>query len=145
MRNLAFRSAKQLASLIRRKKVGCLELLDFYLERIERYNTRINAVIFTDIQAARKRAKTADRALAKGEIWGPLHGVPMTIKEQYWLKGQKSTINANWYKNWVASEDAVIVDRLKKAGAVIIGKTNVPKYLLDYQTGRQQQDQCDPR
>jgi amidase len=91
MRNLAYRSAKQLASLIRRKKVGCLELLNHYLERIDRYNARVNAVIFSDIQAARKRARTADRALAKGEIWGPLHGVPMTVKESYDVVGMPTT------------------------------------------------------
>ena len=88
----AYRSAKQLASLIRRKKIGCLELLNHYLERIDRYNTKINAVIFLDIQAARKRAKAADRALAKGEIWGPLHGVPMTVKDSYDLVGMPSTM-----------------------------------------------------
>jgi amidase len=99
MRHLAFRSAKQLASLIRRKKVGCLELLTLYLERIERHNDRINAVIFTDIKAARKRARAADRALAKGEIWGPLHGVPMTVKESYDVVGMPTTWGVPEYKN----------------------------------------------
>jgi len=73
MHTIPFRSAKQLASLIRRNKIGCLELLDLYLGRIERYNPEINAVIFMDVKAARKRAKAADRTLAKGEL-----GVPCT-------------------------------------------------------------------
>ncbi|MGA2958565.1 MAG: amidase family protein, partial [Thermodesulfobacteriota bacterium] len=83
MIDLPFRSAKQLASLIRKKKIGCLELLDFYLRRVEQYNPKINAVIFMNVEAARKRAQQADKALATGKIWGPLHGVPMTIKESY--------------------------------------------------------------
>jgi amidase len=78
MLTLPFRSAKQLASLIRKKKIGCLELLDLYLQRLERYNPKINAIIFKDVEGARKRAKQADRALAKK--MGSLHGVPMTIK-----------------------------------------------------------------
>jgi amidase len=72
MLELPFRSAKQLASLIRRKKIGCLELLDLYLERLERYNPRIKAIICTDTEAARQCARRADRALAKGDLWGPL-------------------------------------------------------------------------
>lgn len=82
MLELPFRSAKQLAALIRRKKLGCVELLDLYLERIERYNPRLNAIIFIDPEAARERAKRAERALAKGDVWGPLHGVPITISDQ---------------------------------------------------------------
>jgi len=134
MRNLAFRSAKQLASLIRRKKVGCLELLNHYLERIDRYNAGINAVIFTDIQAARKRARTADRALARGEIWGPLHGVPMTVKESYDVVGMPTTWGIPEYQDNHPKKNAMVVERLCVAGAVIFGKTNVPFYLADWQT-----------
>src|SRR5262245_1518791 len=78
MVDLPFQSAKQLAALIRRKKVGCLELLDLYLARVEKYNPRLNAIIAMDAEGARRRARAADRALAKGQVWGPLHGVPMT-------------------------------------------------------------------
>ena len=99
MRDLAFCSAKQLASLIRRKKIGCLELLDFYLERIERYNAVINAVVFMDIRAARKRARAKDRELAAGEIEGPLHGVPMTVKDSYNVVGMPTTWGIPEYKN----------------------------------------------
>ena len=81
MSDLPFRSAKELAALIRRKKVGCLELLDTYLARVEKYNPRLNAIIVTDVEGARKRARAADTALRKGAARGPLHGVPMTIKE----------------------------------------------------------------
>jgi amidase len=134
MHDLAFRSAKQLASLIRRKKVGCLELLDLYLDRIERYNAGINAVIFMDLKSARQRARAADRALAAGNIWGPLHGVPMTVKDSFDVVGMPTTWGIAEYKNNYPRKNAVVVDRLCQAGAVIFGKTNVPWYLADWQT-----------
>ncbi|CAB1076928.1 amidase [Alkalispirochaeta odontotermitis] len=137
MPNFAFRSAKQLASLIRRKKVGCLELLDYYLERIERYNDRINAIIFTDIKAARKRAKAADRAVARGENRGPLHGVPMTVKESFDIVGMPTTWGVPARQDNYPTENAVVVDRLIQAGAIIFGKTNVPLNLADWQTFNQ--------
>ena len=79
MTDIAFLPAKRLASLIRRRKIGCLELLDHYLARVEQFNAALNAIIATDIPAARRRAKAADKAVAKGEKLGPLHGVPMTV------------------------------------------------------------------
>ena len=78
-----FRSAKQLASDIRRRKLGCLEVLDLYLARMERLNGKLNAIVVTDVDGARRRARQADAALRRGKPWGPFHGVPMTIKESY--------------------------------------------------------------
>jgi amidase len=83
---------------------------------------------------ALKTAEQLDKEAAKGQLKGPLHGVPMTIKEQFWLKNTPSTVNARMFKDWTAPEDAVIVNRLKKAGAIILGKTNVAKHLSDFQT-----------
>jgi len=137
MQNVAYRSAKQLASLIRRNKVGCLELLEFYLERTERYNPGLNAIIFTGIKAARQRAKAADTALARGENWGPLHGVPMTIKESFDVVGMPTTWGVPEYRDNYPKKNAVIVERLNRAGAVIFGKTNVPLNLADWQTFNQ--------
>ncbi|MBC8463758.1 MAG: amidase, partial [Deltaproteobacteria bacterium] len=134
MLELQFRSAKQLASMIRRKKSGCLELLDFYLERIERHNSKINAIVFMDVEAARKRAKAADKTLVKGEVWGPLHGVPMTIKDSYDVTGMPSTWGIPQHKSNYPQQNAIVVDRFLKAGAVLFGKTNVPLYLADWQT-----------
>ena len=125
MLSLPFRSAKQLASLIRQKKIGCLELLDLYLQRVERYNPKINAIIFKDVEGARKRAKKADRALARKEVWGPLHGVPMTIKESYDVAGMPTTWGVPQYKDNYAKKNSLAVDRLLKAGVVLFGKTNV--------------------
>ena len=77
---LPFQTAKQLAAAVRKKKIGCLELLDLYLDRVETHNPKLNAIIATDIEGARKRAKAADKAVKAGRKLGPLHGVPMTIK-----------------------------------------------------------------
>ncbi len=134
MLDLPFRSAKQLASAIKRKKIGCAELLDLYLARAEKYNPRLNAIIATDIPAARKRAKAADQALARGKSWGPLHGVPMTIKESFNVAGLPTTWGVPALKDNVARDNAVAVDRFLGAGAVLFGKTNVPIYLADWQS-----------
>ncbi len=134
MLDIPFRSAKKLASMIRTKKIGCLELLDLYLERVNRYNPTINAVVVTDLEKARKRAKQADRALAKGKRLGPLHGVPMTIKESFDVAGLPTTWGVPGYKDNYPSKNALAVERFLDAGAVLFGKTNVPLYLADWQT-----------
>ena len=87
----AFLPAHRLAALIRTRKLGCLELLDHYLDRVGRYNPTLNAICVLDAERARKRAKAADRALAKGERRGPLHGVPMTVKESFDVAGLPTT------------------------------------------------------
>jgi amidase len=134
MQDIAFWSAKRLAGHLRRRKIGCLELLDYYLGRVERHNPALNAIVATDIPAARKRAKAADRALAKGEAWGPLHGVPMTIKESYDVTGMPTTWGLPELKDNIAKENALAVDRLLAAGVVLFGKTNVPLMLADWQS-----------
>ena len=88
---LPFQTAKQLAAAVRKKKIGCLELLDLYLKRVEAHNPELNAIIATDIEGARKRAKAADRAVKAGKKLGPLHGVPMTIKESFDVAGFPTT------------------------------------------------------
>jgi len=129
-----FRSAKELASDIRRKKIGCLELLDLYLSRVEKHNPALNAIIATDVEGARRRARSADRALARRQVWGPLHGVPMTIKESYDVVGMPTTWGVPELKGNLPPRNALAVDRLLGAGAVLFGKTNVPIYLADYQS-----------
>ena len=88
---LPFQTAKQLAAAVRKKKIGCLELLDLYLKRVEAYNPELNAIIATDIEGARKRARAADKAVKAGKKLGPLHGVPMTIKESFDVAGLPTT------------------------------------------------------
>src|SRR5436190_5728774 len=115
MTDIAFAPATKLASLIRRKKIGALELLDHYLARVAKYNPKINAIIVTDVDAARKRAKEADRALARGKPWGPFHGVPMTIKEAFDIAGMPTTWGVPEFKANIAKHDSVAVQRWKAA------------------------------
>jgi amidase len=130
MVDVPFRSAKQLAAAIRARKIGCLELLDLHIARVEKYDGALNAVVVRDFERARKRARALDRARGAR---GPLHGVPMTIKESYDVAGLPTTWGVPAYKDNVASSNAVVVDRLLDAGAVIFGKTNVPIHLADWQ------------
>ncbi len=134
MADIAFRPARSLAGLIRRRRIGCVELLDHYLARMERFNPRLNAIIVTQLPEARRRAKAADRALARGEIWGPLHGVPMTVKESFDVAGLPSTWGSPAHKRNIAKRNALAVDRWLGAGAVLFGKTNVPIWLADAQS-----------
>lgn len=120
--------------MIRRRKIGCLELLDHYLGRIDRFNSRVNAIVVIDDERARARARKADRAAAKGDWWGPLHGVPMTVKESFDVEGLPTTWGDMRQRNNIAKQHALSVNRLLGAGAVIFGKTNIPVGLADWQT-----------
>src|SRR5262245_37269851 len=128
------RSAKELAADIRKKKIGCLELLGLYLARVEKHNPALNAIVVMDIEGARKRARSADRALGRKQVWGPLHGVPMTIKESYDVVGMPTTRGIPELKANLPPRNALAVDRLLDAGVVLFGKTNVPIHLADYQS-----------
>jgi amidase len=131
---LAFLSAKALAARVRTRKISSQDLLALYLERVEKYNPDINAIVATDLKAARKRARAADAALAKGESWGPLHGVPMTIKDSFDVAGMPTTWGLPRLKDNIPNRNALAVDRFLGAGAVLFGKTNVPAMLADWQT-----------
>ncbi|MCC6719183.1 MAG: amidase [Acetobacteraceae bacterium] len=126
-----FLSAKRQAALIRRGAIGCRELLDHYIARVERLDGRINAVVVRDFERARKRAAALDRAKATG---GKLHGVPMTIKESFDIAGLPTTWGMPALKDHRAKADSVTVARYKAAGAVFFGKTNVPLNLADWQS-----------
>jgi len=132
--DIALRSTSALADAIRTREIGCLELLDHYLERVARLNPKLNAIVILDPDAARKRAKEADQALAKGDVWGPLHGVPYTIKDSFETAGMRTTCGWPLIENHVPATDATAVERLRNAGAIIFGKTNVPTLASDVQS-----------
>jgi amidase len=134
MIDVAFRSARQLAGAIRTKEISSRELVDHYLDRIERLNPRINAVVTLDAERARRRADAADAALMRGELWGPLHGVPITIKDALETAGIRTTGGAQAFAEHVPGTDAAAVSRLIAAGAVVFGKTNLPVLSMDAQT-----------
>jgi amidase len=131
---LPFQTAKQLAAAIRKKKIGCLELLDLYLERVEAHNPALNAIIATDIEGARKHARAADKAVKSGKKLGPLHGVPMTIKESYDVAGLPTTWGFPPFKDNIAKANSLVAQRMIDAGVTLFGKTNVPLWLADYQS-----------
>jgi amidase len=134
MTDPAFLPATELARRIRDREIGSRELLEHYLARAERYNPRLNAIIVTDLEKARRRADEADAALKRGESWGPLHGVPMTVKESFDVAGLPTTWGLAQYKDKPAASDALAVARFRAAGAIVFGKTNVPAYLADWQS-----------
>jgi amidase len=133
MSELAFSSATDLAAKIRQREIGSAELLEHFIARVERFNPGLNAIVTTDLDRARELARAADRALAAGQSLGPLHGVPMTVKESFNIAGLPTTYGLPDYRNNIAGEDALAVKRLRAAGAVIFGKTNVPPWLADAQ------------
>lgn len=131
---LSFASALSLARLVRTRKIGCLELLEHYLARVEKYDPKLNAIVVRDFDAARKRARRLDGQLKRGAALGPLAGVPMTVKESYDLAGHPTTRGLPELKGHRAKRNAAAVDRLLAAGANVFGKTNVPVHLSDWQT-----------
>ena len=134
MDELAFASATDLAARIRKRRVSATELLDVYLARIARYNPSLNAIVTLHDAQARKRAREADAALARDETWGPLHGIPMTLKDAHSVAGMRTTSGFQPLANFVPREDSTVAARLKAAGAIVMGKTNVPVLLGDFQT-----------
>jgi len=130
----AFRSAGELAGMIRDGETSSAELTDYYIERIERLDGDINAVVVRDFERAREAARASDARLADGQIDGPLHGVPMTIKESYDLEGLPTTWGIPGLEVNIAQSDSQSVRSYKEAGAVFLGKTNVPLNLADFQS-----------
>ncbi|MSQ55432.1 MAG: amidase [Betaproteobacteria bacterium] len=134
MDDWGYRTATAMARGIRERRVACVELLDLHLERVRRYNPSLNAIVVLDADRARVRAREADAAIARGESWGPLHGVPMTVKEAFDVAGLPTTWGVPALRDNIAPANATSVDSLLGAGAIIFGKTNVPLLLGDWQT-----------
>ncbi len=131
---IPFRSATSLARLLRQRKISAAALLDHCLDQYAKHNARLNAIVVTDIDQARRRAAAADRRLKAGKPLGPFDGVPMTAKESFDWIGTPSTWGMPAMRDNIAREDAVALRRLTDAGAIIYGKTNVPLMLADWQS-----------
>ena len=134
MSNQAFWSATRVAAAIRAGELSAVELLESCIQRIERFDETLNAVCVRQFEEARVRARAADEAHDRGEAWGSLHGVPVTVKEGYDVAGTPTTWGLPERGNHVAEADSEVVRRLRAAGAVILGKTNVPPHLMDWQS-----------
>ncbi|EFH83755.1 amidase [Ktedonobacter racemifer] len=132
--DIVFASTTQLASAIRKGHVSATEVLQVHLAQIEAHNPTLNAVITLDAERAYERAREADAALGRGEIWGPLHGVPFTLKDAHATAGMRTTTGFPPLADYVPQEDSTVAARLKAAGGILMGKTNVPTMLADYQS-----------
>jgi amidase len=126
-------TAEELALGIRLRRWSAEEALDAHFARIRLRNPDLNAIVLLDEIGARKRAEEADAALGRGECWGPLHGVPVTIKDSLSTAGLRTTAGFPPLAEYVPAKDATVVARIRAAGAVITGKTNLPLLALDYQ------------
>ncbi|MEO8115251.1 MAG: amidase family protein, partial [Phenylobacterium sp.] len=132
-RDILDSSATALVEALALRRVSALELTDAAIARIEARDKAINAVVVRDFDRAREAARAADAALARGER-APLLGLPMTVKESHNVAGLPTTWGFPQFKDWIAPHDSVGVARLKAAGAVILGKTNIPTSLADFQS-----------
>lgn len=137
MTDLHYLSLVEQAAATRAKKISPVELVDAHLARIEKLNPALNAYVSVDADAARTRARAAESELTKANSanqTGALHGVPLSIKSSFQVAGWRSECGSQLRKNYVANEDAVIVKRLRDAGAIFLGSTNVPEFLMAYET-----------
>ncbi len=131
---LYFSSVTSLASAIRARSISSEEVVRACLDRIEAVNGNLNAVVQVVADDALARAAEADQALARGESRGPLHGVPMTIKDSLDTRGVVTTGGTQGRASFVPEEDATVVKRVKDAGAILLGKTNTPELTLSFET-----------
>ena len=134
MTQLPFRSATELAAAVRGKEISSTELVECYLDRIQALNPGLGAVVTVAAERARSEAGEADRRLARGEEVGPLHGLPVTVKDCLETAGLRTTCGAAELAGYVPGHDAEAVGRLRRAGAIITGKTNLPAWASDCQS-----------
>jgi amidase len=135
--DLHYLSLVEQAIALRAKKISPVELVDAHLSRIEKLNPALNAYVSVDGDAARTRARAAEAELSNPKSasdLGPLHGVPLSLKSSFEVSGWRMECGSRLRKDYVASEDAVIVKRLRDAGSIFIGSTNVPEFLMAYET-----------
>jgi len=125
---ICYMPAVDMAQAIRTRKLSPVEVIDAVLSRTERLNPKINAYCTLLAENARKQAQEAEAQVMKGDKLGPLHGVPISIKDLTYTKGVRTTSGSKMYENFIPDNDAIIVERLKEAGAIMLGKTNTPEF-----------------
>src|SRR5829696_8891020 len=131
---ICFVTATELARRIRAKELSATEVMETHLAQIEQVNGEVNTIVTLTAERAMARARAADKALARGEEVGPLHGLPVAHKDLFPTKDVRTTFGSLVYKDFVPDHDALIVERLKKAGAISVGKTNTPEFGAGSQT-----------
>jgi len=141
-RELSFTPAYQLAYMIRSKKLSPVELMDITLNRIKEINPKINAYLTVAEEKATQAARKAEKALSTGASLGSLHGIPVSIKDLQLTKGIRTTMGSLIYKDFVPENEGTFIQRLKAAGAIIIGKTNAPEFGISFSTENKLGDAC---
>jgi Asp-tRNA(Asn)/Glu-tRNA(Gln) amidotransferase A subunit family amidase len=134
MDKIIFETIAEIAAGIREKRVSPVEVVDAHLERAAALQPKLNAFVHLDAEGARTQARAAEAALMRGEEVGPLHGVPVTIKSCIDVAGWPAPAGSLLRKDYVAQQDAPLVSRLRAAGAIVLGNTNTPEYLMAYET-----------
>ena len=133
--DIVMMDAVTLADAIRSRQVSCVEVMTAYLDHIERLNPKVNAIVaLQDRAALLAQSAEHDGQLARGEVMGPLHGFPHAVKDLAPVKGIKTTLGSPILKDFVPTADSIMVERLRKAGAIFIGKTNTPEFGLGSHT-----------
>lgn len=127
-------TAREQAAAVRRREISARELLDLHLTRIAERNPQLNAVVSLDEERAREGAAAADQALAQGQEIGPLHGLPFAFKDTHAVAGWRTTYGSPLFADHVPDADELIVERVRRAGVVVIGKTNVPEFAAGSHT-----------
>ncbi|MFH1381487.1 MAG: amidase [Chloroflexota bacterium] len=125
---ICFMPAFELAAAIKSKKLSPVEAVEAVLARIEQLNSKVNAYCTVVAESARQQAREAERKVMEGGKLGPLHGVPVSLKDLIFTKGIRTTGGSRLYRNFVPQQDAIVVERLKAAGAIILGKTNTSEF-----------------
>jgi aspartyl-tRNA(Asn)/glutamyl-tRNA(Gln) amidotransferase subunit A len=123
-------SAVEIAEAVRTKRLSPVELIEAVLAQVERVNPKVNAIVTLTADQAREQARGAEAAVVRGDALGPLHGVPVTIKDLEVTRGIRTTFGSKLYENFVPDKDHAVVARLREAGAIVIGKTNTPEFGL---------------
>ena len=131
---ICFLQAHELVSLIRERKISATEVMEDHLSHIEKINPKVNAIVTLLPDMAMEQAKIADEMLARNMEVGPLHGLPIAHKDLVLTKGIRTTFGSPIFKDFIPDEDGLIVERLRKAGALTIGKTNTPEFGAGSQT-----------
>lgn len=133
-RRFVFNTVHELAAAIRLREISAEEVVQAFLSQIAQHNTKLNAIVTLNIEGAQKRAREADAAITRGELWGPFHGVPVTFKDSIATAGLRTTSGYPDLANFCPTADATVVARLRSAGAIVLGKTNLPALAGDVQT-----------
>ena len=128
--NLPFLSVAELAQLIESREVSPVEVTQAYLDRIDQLDFKFNAYLAISRREAMQAAQDAEQAIARGEYLGPMHGIPVAVKDQFWTQGIRSTGGTRILADFIPDEDATIIANLKRAGAVLLGKTNMTEFAM---------------